>query len=102
MSAKHHVIILSALVGGVDAIGKSFLTGRDATGFSNEEENAIGTVKVSYIRLTSEKPLLIQLPRNFLSCSRIGLSNLVETLLSQTNHSGYVINSISYFVEGYN
>ncbi len=36
----------SALVGGVDTAGKSILSGRNVTGFSNAEEIAIDGVKV--------------------------------------------------------
>lgn len=35
----------AALVGGVDASGKSIFAGRNATGFSNQEEIAVDTVK---------------------------------------------------------
>lgn len=35
-----------ALVGGVDASGKSIFAGRNATGFSNVEEIAVDMVKV--------------------------------------------------------
>ncbi len=35
-----------ALVGGVDASGKSIFAGRNATGFSNQEEIAVDKVKV--------------------------------------------------------
>lgn len=37
----------SALVGGVDANGKSIFEGRSFTGFSNAEEEAVDQVKVS-------------------------------------------------------
>jgi hypothetical protein len=40
-------LITSALVGGVDASGKSIFAGRKATGFTNAEEIAVGKVQVS-------------------------------------------------------
>jgi hypothetical protein len=43
----------SALIKTVDAQGKSVFSGRHFTGFSNEEEELFGTVKVSQLLIYS-------------------------------------------------
>lgn len=43
------IVESSALVGAVDANGKSIFLGKSFTGFSNEEEKAVDGVKVSYL-----------------------------------------------------